>query len=230
MPLAWLTLVLAASALCASPRAAHAQFRGWRGGVSLTLDSHYGQVTENGTGDEREHLGSVGLALRAMASKSWLHYAAGLDYRLGATYPGGFLYDANLYPLGTGVLLGANARVGIMAGIGLSGVVDQVQFSAQAPVEAHIEFDLHRRVRIAAFARAIWLSDNSRENGSERFSFADEAIAGLSVRWGKRYYPHDNRLSAGNGYFLGVLYQEQLGSTVIGVTFGYSLNASMGRF
>ena len=50
------------------------------------------------------------------------------------------------------------------------------------------------------------------------------------LRWGKRYYPHNKTLSAGNGYFLGLLYEEQLGSTIVGATFGYSLNASMGRF
>jgi len=204
--------------------------RGWRGGVSLALDTRYGRVTEAAPGDERNQHGAAGVTLRAMAGKSWFLYAAGFDYHLGATEPGGFLYDTNLYPLGAGILIGPNAKVGVRAGVGLSGVTERVQFSLQAPIEIAVELDLHRRVRVAALARATWLSDDTREEGSESVTFADEAAAGLSLRWGKRYYPNDNRMSAGNGYFLGVLYQEQIGSKIIGVTFGYSLNASMGRF
>jgi hypothetical protein len=185
-------------------------------------------VTDASSADAREHLGSAGVSLRALASKWWLLYGAGLDYQLGGTSPGGFLYQVDLYPIGAGVMLGPNAKFGIFAGVGLSGVTEQLPFSLQAPVEASVEFDLHRRIRVAAFGRAIWVSDNAREGGSPSLSFADEAAAGVSLRWGKRYYPHDNRLSAGNGYFLGLLYQEQAGSTIIGATFGYSLNASMG--
>jgi len=225
-----LSAALLAGVVCATPGSAVAQMDGWRGGVSLTLDSRYGHVTDAAASDDREHIGSVGVSLRALASKWWLLYGAGLDYQLGGTSPGGFLYQVDLYPVGAGVLIGPNAKVGIFAGVGLSGVTERVPFSFQAPVECAIEFDLHRRVRVAAFGRVLWLSDNSRDDGSPSLSFADEVAAGLSLRWGKRYYPHDNSMSAGNGYFVGLLYQEQLGSTIIGATFGYSLNASFGRF
>ncbi len=221
--------MLLAGALCAEARPAAAQMRDWRGGASLTLDARYARVTDAAAAESREQLASAGVSLRALASKWWLLYGLGIDYQLGATSPGGFLYEVDLYPVGAGFLLGRNAKVGFFAGVGLSGVTEQLPFSMQAPVECSVEFDLHRRVRVAAFGRAIWISDNAREDGSPTLSFVDELAAGVSLRWGKRYYPHNKNLSAGNGYFLGLLYQEQRGSTIIGATFGYSLNASMGR-
>jgi len=176
------------------------------------------------------HSESLGVNVRAMAGKSWLMYAAGLDYQLGLGHPGDFLYETNLYPIGIGVLLGLHAKLGIRAGVGLSGIRKQAQFSAQLPAEVRLEFDLHRKVRVVSFARALWLSDNSREDGTTSFSSADEVALGFKLRWSKRYYPHDKRLSAGNGYFVGATYQEKFGVALIGVTLGYSLNATGGGF
>ncbi len=217
--------------LVATARPARAQFGGWRGGASITLDTSYHRVHDAGVNENRDQLATMGVTLRAMAMQGfWLLYAAGLDFDLGASAPGGFVYEANLYPVGTGFLIGANAKVGLRGGIGLSGTTERLPLSTQFPVELAVEFDLHRRVRVAGFASATWVTDNQREHGTINFGFTDEAAAGISLRWGKRYYPNDNTLSAGNGYFLGAIYQEQNGSTIIGAVFGYSLNVSIGRF
>ena len=230
-PLHLLVVVAIAITLAATSRPARAQFGGWRGGASLALDTSYQRVDDAGLGEERVQMGTMGVNLRAMAMQGfWLLYAAGLDFHFGASDPRGFVYEADLYPLGTGFLIGANAKVGVRAGIGLSGNTDYLPLSTQFPIELAVEFDLHRRVRVAGFARATWVTDNQREHGTVNFDFTDEASAGISLRWGKRYYPHDNTLSAGNGYFLGAMYQEQNGSTIIGAVFGYSLNVSIGRF
>ncbi len=227
----WLLgFALALALVAGSARPARAQMGDWQGGVTLSLETNYRQVTEAGVDDGREMLAAAGVTLRAMASKWWLLYGVGFDYQLGGTDPGGFLYETNFYPVGLGFLMGANAKFGVMAGIGMSGVTERLPLSTQFPVEASLEFDLFSRVRVAGFARAIWVTDNRREHGSPSFEDTDEVAAGLSLRLGKRYYERDNRMSAGNGYFVGVLYQEQFGSKILGGVFGYSLNASMGRF
>ena len=192
----------------------------------MSLDTRYGRVIEPGPGDSREHLASAGVSLRVMASKWWLLYQIGFEYQLGGVRPGGFLYEVSFFPAGMGILLGHHAWVGLVAGVGVGGITERLPFSIRAPVECALELDLHRRVRVAGFARAIWVTNDARAGGSASLSFADEAAFGLSLRWGKRYRP-DRALSGGNGYFLGILYQEQLESAIVGATFGYSLNGSI---
>jgi hypothetical protein len=156
-------------------------------------------------------------------------YGAGLDYQLGVSAPGGFAYELDLYPIGFGFMLGHTASLGVRAGVGISGVTGRLPVTAQFPVEALLEFDLHRRVRVAAWGRVSWVTTDDRSGGSDTASFADELSAGLALRWGKRYYENRSSMSAGNGFYVAALVTEQLGSRVLGVAFGHSLNAAGGR-
>lgn len=222
--------MVAVALVAATAGEARGQFGPWKGGASLHLDARYGRVDGAAAGDGRDHHAAVGLDLRAAVGRGApVLYAAGLGYQFGATVPGGFVYEVDLYPVGVGVLPTHNVSVAVRAGVGMSGTTGRVPLSAQFPVEAVVEFDLHRRVRVAGWVRPSWLTTDARHDGSARASFADELSAGLAVRWGRRYFPHQRNASAGNGYYLAALYREQLGARVVGGAFGYSINVAGGR-
>lgn len=211
-----MTLALAAPAA--------AQPRGWRGAAGLEIDAAGATVTEAGAAEEREHQGSFGVLLRALVGPSPLCYGLGFDYRLGASYPGGFLYAFHLYPAGLGVVLSDVFKLALYAGAGVSGVSARVPAAAVLPLESRLDLRLGRRLWITAAARVSWTSGEARDAGSSTAGFADELFAQLEVRWSKRYLENMSRMSGGDGYYLAATLEESLGSRVVGAAFGYSLD------
>ena len=217
-------------AACACPAVAAAQHRDWRGGASLHLDARYGHVDDRDGGETREHLAAVALALRGMAGgRAPVLYAAGLDYQLGASVPAGFLYEVDLLPLGAGLLLTHDTFVAVRGGAGVGETTGHLPFSFQFPAELAVEVEPHRRLRLTVWVRPSWVTHSARRDGSSLLGWADELTTGLALRLGRRYYQHDNRMSAGSGYYVAGLYDEKLGGRALGVAFGHALHVGGGK-
>ncbi|MBT8493597.1 MAG: hypothetical protein KJO07_11105 [Deltaproteobacteria bacterium] len=201
----------------------------WQAGATLTIDTEAGSVIDRGEGDELDHQGSFGVTLRGLASKQWpVFLGAGLDYRIGGSAPGGFLYEFNLMPLGLGYVVGDDLMVGMFAGAGVSQITGRVEVAAQFPVEARVDLRLSRRLFLTGAARALWALRDSRNAGSRTLDPFDEASARLTFRFGRRYHERKSS-STGDGYLLGVVVSEARGSrTWLGV-FGYSLDVMAQR-
>ena len=201
----------------------------WSAAATLQIDVQAGAIVDDGALEEREQQASIGTTLRSWVSKDWpVHLALGLDYRMGATQPGGFLYQFNVLPLGLGFTASDALLVGVSTGIGISQITGRLEVAAQVPLETRLELRVSDRIWLAGMAQARWLLRDSRKDGSQSLSFADEASARLTMRWGRRY-DRPPRVHAGDGYFVGVAAGEELGSRSILAVFGYAIDVAARR-
>lgn len=217
-------VVAAALAIAALPGGSRAD--AWRGGGSLSLDLRWSQL-EPDAGDPTRAV-TAGPRARAVGGKRALGLAAGVDLQLGATGGGAFAYEVTVLPLGAGLGIGRSARLGLVAGAGTSGITGGVLPIAFAlPVEAFAEFSLGDKLRAAAWGRATaLLGEDTRQDGAAAAPFGDELEIGLTLRWDRRRSSWSH--VAGNGYHLGTTWGQRAGAEVVGVIFGYSLDASGG--
>ena len=219
-------VALATLALGAGDAAA----RRWRGGAWLHYEASYVHRLEDdaapgGDGDAAgQGLGLAGLRLRGFASRGFaLGYLVGVDLHAGATNPGGFAYQVDLYLAGAGARLGDAGMAGLGAGIGASGAIGTLDDGVALPVEAFLELGVGPRLRVLARARAVWLgAAPGRRHGAPTFGWADEVDATLGLRVGRRYRQFG--FPSGNGYFAGVAYREALGARFVGAVVGYSVD------
>jgi len=210
-------------AALASAGTARAQFRGWGGAGSLSYDARYTRYTD-GEGDgagipDLTEAVDLGTTLRALAGKSPFGFAVGFDTHLGGGLSGGFAYDVALSPFGVGVRAGKYAQLGVIAGVGVGGITDRVPFGVQFPVEVFADFWLSKYFRVHAW-------------GTRRFiTVADvrphELSAGAALRFNRGYEQWG--FASGNGYYVGVTYDERMDTEAIGVAIGYSIHFSTGR-
>jgi hypothetical protein len=146
-------------------------------------------------------------------------YAAGLDYRLGAGLPASFILDANLLPVGVGVIAGQLGMLMVTTGVGVSGATGGLlQFSGQLPLESRLEFDLPGPLHGSLWLRASWL----RAAGRQRAAFADDVVGGFALRVGRE--DRGRRVAYGSGFCIGTEYIDRAGTRAVGIVIGHELD------
>ena len=210
------------AALAVAPAAARADR--WRGGGSLALDLRYAQYEVDDAVVTRALTG--GPRARAAVGTSALALAAGVDLGLGASGDGDLVYRVALLPIGAALQLGRTARLGFVAGGAIAGITGgTLPIAFALPVEAFAEISLGDHVRSAAWGRASPLyGSDRRQAGAPDAPFGDELEIGLTLRWDRRRSEHG--FASGNGYQLGATYGQEAGADVLGLLFGYSLDAA----
>jgi hypothetical protein len=142
-------------------------------------------------------------------------FGAGGGFELGYGH-GGLLYGTSVR-VGFGVAT-ARLRAGVHAGAGLSGALwGDLPFSFELPAEVAAAYVLSPGVRLAATARAAWVTADEREGGAPSASFADELRATAGVQLGRLEYDISDR---GQGFYLGLDLREQRGTRSVGITAG----------
>jgi hypothetical protein len=224
------TILIASVLLASAAGTAHAQdWEDIKGAATLEYEATYVQRFEPrdamDTGDGIDGWGLAGARLRGQAGGKHLQYRIGLDLHAGATYPGGFAYDVDLYAFGLGLKLGRWSRFGVTSGIGASGATGTVDDAVQLPVEACLELALGPRLRVLSRARVTWVvGADGRENGAPSLPAGDELEASVALRIGHRWTDYD--FPAGNGYYVGVAYREAEDTKMIGLVIGHSIDAA----
>jgi hypothetical protein len=140
--------------------------------------------------------------------------AAGLDYRIGAAWPTSFAFDANLLPVGLGVIGGRGGMVLVTTGIGVSGVTaGLLPISGQVPLEARLDLDLPGPLCGSLWLRRTWLLASQRQN---------EVEVGFSLRAGTE----DDRYDAvwGSGFTIGTEYVAWGGTQGVTILIGHELD------
>lgn len=218
-------LVAAAALLALRPLTAAAGPDDWKGGAWLHYEASYvHRRDDDAPAAAGDGVGMAGLRLKGFVSRTRpVGYLVGIDLHAGATNPGGFAYQANLYLAGVGVRLGSLGTAGLGTGVGVSGAVGTVDDGVELPVEAFLEVALGARLRLLARGRAVWLgAASARAGGAPSFGFADEIDGTLGLRLGRRYREYG--FPSGNGYFVGVAYREWQGAGFVGAVLGYSVD------
>jgi hypothetical protein len=201
--------------------AAHAGFfdhlEDVKGQASLEYQAGY---VDDGT----HGLGLAGAHLRGQAGGKILEYRMGLDLNAGATRPGGFAYDVELYPIGVGLRLGKWAIAGVVGGVGASGATGTIDDAAVFPVEAALDFAVGAHVRVLARGRVAWVAGaKGRVGGAPDLPFGDELDGMLAIRIGDRWEDYD--FPSSNGWYLGAAIREAEGARMYGAVIGHSLDA-----
>ena len=151
-----------------------------------------------------------------------LTYAAGVDYRLGATSPGGFAFALTLWPAGLGLLVDETLLFGLFGGGGFSGVTSNVATSGQLECEARLLLDLPGPLLFTGSARTTWLAADERQSGAKFASFADESRAQLGVRIGHEKESHE--IDFGKGVLVAFELREAFHTRGYGITVAYQLD------
>ena len=175
-------------------------------------------------------VGLGGLRIRGLVGKGAIGYLAGLELHAGMTWPAGFAYQVDLFPIGVGLRLGERGALGLAAGVGASGATGTMDDAAELPVEASLELGLGSRLRLQARGRAVWLGNaDARQHGAPSFDRAgvDELDGTIALRVGRSYREHG--LPSGNGTFVGVTYREREGATFLGAMIGYGVDVGTPR-
>lgn len=223
-----MVLALVGLLVSVSPRSVHADdWRDFSWEVDLDMSTHYVSNVDRwkDTGTTKLHQGVGRLDLRGLAAKHRLGIAGKVDLELGGEVPGGFVYGFHLMPLGASVHLSGRTAIGIMGGLGFSGVVNRVPIAFELPVEGFVEVDLGRWVRLLVNARATWTPGrDARQDGAIDVGWTDEAEAGLGLVVGLRHHEYDALWS--DGTYVGVMIREQEGIRLIGIVLSANMNGS----
>lgn len=170
-------------------------------------------------------IGTVAAKARTFAGGARSAPAFGADVALGGAHPGGFAWRAAGYPIGAGRRIGGRGVVGLVGGLGASGVTGHVAGALEFPVELFTTLRLGKRTAVAAWVQPAWLPfSDTRDDGAPDVPFVDELRTGVTFRFDRRVAKW--RAQAAGGYHLGLIYGEELGARFIGVTVGYDLDAS----
>ena len=212
--------------LAANPSSAHANWRKWHFGGTLDMLFDVSSQPKRLSGGERVWQSTVGLDLRALASKNkHIGLAVGIDVELGAERPGAFVYGFHLHPLGIGLRLGDRAWLGLTGGVGVGGATGRLTTALELPARAFLEFDLGSYVRASFSGRGTWIvGAASRENGSSLTGMPDEIRLSAGFAFGKRHRQH--RATWSDGTFVGVTLREQGGLRMLGVVVAIAITAA----
>lgn len=190
------------------------------------LDARYYRYREGSTTAGLSDVMLAGVGTRGAVGWPAFGFRGGLDARFGAGLEGGFAYDADLLPIGVAAPISSPVRVGLITGIATSGVTRRIPFTFAFPAELVAEADLGWSLFVAVWVRPSWVLTDARKDGSKLAPFTDELEAGALLRIGKG--GEDYGVRWGNGFFLGMSYKEELGTSALGVLFGHSLDAYPG--
>ena len=167
-------------------------------------------------------LAASGVDVRAALSNHHPAYAFGLSLAAGAGIPASFMYLARIYPAGLVVPFGDTGYMGLLAGVGVSGVTELVPGGLEVPVEANVDVELGARLRLGLRATATWLPDvPTRGRRPHGLSPADELTLATVVRIGKN--ARGPAGPWGRGRFFTLERHEMMGSSWLGFGFGTEL-------
>lgn len=187
---------------------------------SLLMGVSYDRAVDGDIGLDNEIWG--GFRGRHMFGRK-LAWCTGFDGAIGAGIADtGFLYETELYPAGVAFGIQDDGFVSVCGGAGLSGATGTIPFALQFPLELAAELQFGS-VRTIAWARTRWIAgEDARQDGSDLISFADEFDAMLGLRFGRnsRYW---ERVTAGQGAFVGLNYRERAGARFAGIVVGVAL-------
>jgi hypothetical protein len=160
----------------------------------------------------------AGVRARALFGER-LAACVGLDGRVGIG-GGGAVYDAALYPLGLALRYGRTSHLAVCGGVGLEGVSGgAVPPSVTVPLELHWEATgAFRVIRPLVVARV-----SRRVTHTERDELGIHVLLGLRVMLPLEFVPE---ISAGDGVYVGLTYDDALGARLFGVAIGYALAAN----
>jgi hypothetical protein len=169
-------------------------------------------------------LALAGVRVHLLATgRSTFGLHAGLDLAAGsALRPAGLAYDVALFPLGIGARLGRTSVLTLGAGIGALGATTALDDATTFPIEANAE--LGGRLRILARARVSYIVGAASRTTARNAPFGDELDTTLAIRLGHTW--DDFGFPSSAGYFLGISYRELATTRFLGLTIGYSLDAS----
>ncbi len=166
---------------------------------------------------------TFGVRTRALLGRS-VGYCVGLDGDVGGS-DAGFTWGVTGWLLGAGARWGAGNGASLCGGAGLGATGSAVPFAGRFPVELSVAQSLGP-VRVNVWASVAWtVGDDLRRNGSPSLSFADEAEAGVRVRFGRQHH-YWSTTNAGGGPSLAVVYREFMGARAIGVVLGIDLTGA----
>lgn len=143
------------------------------GVASAWISANGALVKDSARAGGLEGVTTLGLSGRGLFAKNTLGYAIGADLEMGAGYPLGFAYRADLMPIGGGVAFGSTGFLMLLAGAGTSGVTARVENAFEVPLEARLEFDVIDRTRLGM--RGTWFllpTSDSRDNETTLSVFA----------------------------------------------------------
>lgn len=174
--------------------------------------------------DDRVIGGSGLVDLRAMYGHR-LAFAAGVGFEIGAEIPAGFAYALRLEPIGAALRFGRRGWIGVVAGIGGSGVIDRVPIGVETPVTGFLAFDLGRWFRLSSRLRVAWLhGPERRAGGSRAIDPVDELDFEAGVAFGERETRYGGTYS--DSTYLGVFAREQLGQRIVGVSVAVAISGA----
>ncbi|HEX4454481.1 MAG TPA: hypothetical protein VH143_26650 [Kofleriaceae bacterium] len=169
----------------------------------------------------------AGFRLGGIIGNSHVAYHAELDLFAGAVVQrGGFAYDVALYPLGIATRLGDTGVLALGTGVVAVGAERWLDDGVGLPLQATLEAG--GGVRVLARARVALLAGTHDDAApSLQRAIGQELDAMAGVRFGHAYDAEG--FPVGEGYFVAAAYKEFLGARYVGVTFGYSIDASTKR-
>jgi hypothetical protein len=168
---------------------------------------------------------SGGLRARVFAGPKVPSPAFGFDVNLGLSHPSGFAWRLAAYPVGSALRLGEHGIAGVVAGAGLSGVTSRVPAALELPAELFATIRLGGRAAVSVWLQPAWLPFSStRDDGAPDVAFIDELRTGVTFRAGTSH--HRWSFFSGGGYHLGVVYTEEVGARMLGVTIGYDADVA----
>lgn len=170
-------------------------------------------------------LASLGTVdLRALYGRR-LAYAAAVGFEVGAEAPAGFAYALRLEPVGGALRFGQRGWIGVVGGIGGSGVIDRVPIGLELPVTGFVAIDLGRWVRLSSRLRVAWLyGADGRAGGSRAVDAVDELDLEAGLALGERETRYGGTYS--DSTYVGVFAREQLGQRIVGVSLAVAISGA----
>ncbi len=209
--------VLMAVLVVASPQLVRAERSA---GGSIDLSTRGGAEVDPAT-SERVYATSGHADLRALYGHT-LTAAADFGFEVGAEVPGGFAYGVRLQPIGGAIRFGDRGWIGVVAGIGGSGVTGRVPIALELPVTSFVAFDLGKWIRVSSRLRSTWVAtSDARADGSRATDIVDEIDFEAGIAIGKR--ENKFRSAYSDGTYVGVFVRDQVGQRVVGVSIAIAM-------
>jgi hypothetical protein len=192
---------------------------------TVTMHSALGVVADPRAAGGLYGQGGVGMLARA-AYGSTVGYGVGLDFDLGFSAPFGFVGGVHLYPAGVVYMFGSTGFIGLFSGIGTWGASSTVPAGLELPNELRLAFDVGTLARLSAVARGTFVAlEPSRREGKTPF---DEFMMGAYAHFGA-LRGMGSKGVAGSGYFFGLERRELMGTAMLSLVFGTTIDAGYGK-
>jgi len=167
-------------------------------------------------------LGLVGMRFGFIAGDRQVSEHVGFDLAIGGQIGrhSGFAYDVAVLPLGLGVRLGDDSFLALGTGVAAMGATGSLDDAILVPIQLELEYGVTYHLIVRARDSFVFGADG-RKNGAPSLPLGDELEGMLGLRVGK-----SETTNLPMGYFIGVAYQEMLGTRYIGLALGYALGGT----